>query len=68
MESHGVPGKIHVTEEFYLAASPIFRLEKRGEVDIKGKGIVSTYFLVDELVNRENRYEREDIELKYFPD
>ncbi|AVV79950.1 Adenylate/guanylate cyclase catalytic domain protein [Leptospira santarosai] len=68
MESHGVPGKIHVTEEFYLAASPIFRLEKRGEVDIKGKGIVSTYFLVDELVNRENRYEREGIELKYFPD
>lgn len=45
MESHGIPGKIHVTEEFYRAASPLFQLEKRGEVDIKGKGIVSTYFL-----------------------
>lgn len=45
MESHGIPGKIHVTEEFFLAASPLFQLEKRGEVDIKGKGIVSTYFL-----------------------
>lgn len=45
MESHGIPGKIHVTEEFYLAASSIFTLEKRGDVDIKGKGIVSTYFL-----------------------
>lgn len=45
MESHGLPGKIHVTEEYFLAASSIFQLEKRGEVDIKGKGTVSTYFL-----------------------
>ncbi|TGK31148.1 guanylate cyclase [Leptospira gomenensis] len=45
MESHGLPGKIHVTEEFHKASSDLFRLERRGEVDIKGKGIVSTYFL-----------------------
>lgn len=56
MESHGVPGKIHVTEEFYLAASPLFQLEKRGKVDIKGKGVVSTYFLVGELIKKEDRY------------
>ncbi len=50
MESHSLPGKIHVTEEFrraFEASNPNFpaRFTLRGPVDIKGKGIMNTYFL-----------------------
>ncbi|MFN8359096.1 MAG: adenylate/guanylate cyclase domain-containing protein [Candidatus Kapaibacterium sp.] len=51
MESHGEPGRIHVTEEFrraYMAtaehpSSITFR--SRGTIEIKGKGMMNTYFL-----------------------
>jgi class 3 adenylate cyclase/ligand-binding sensor domain-containing protein len=46
MESHGVSGKIHVTEEVYLALRDEFVFEERGEVDIKGKGVMRTWFLI----------------------
>ncbi|MFN8361464.1 MAG: adenylate/guanylate cyclase domain-containing protein [Candidatus Kapaibacterium sp.] len=54
MESHGEPGKIHVSEEFTRALTigtghdlsqlPI-QCIPRGEVEIKGKGMMKTYFL-----------------------
>jgi len=46
MESHGVSGKIHVTEDFYNILKDNFKFEYRGEIDIKGKGKMPTYFLV----------------------
>ncbi|MBS1538434.1 MAG: tetratricopeptide repeat protein [Bacteroidetes bacterium] len=46
MESHGEAGKIHVSEEFKNAVNEhSFTFVKRGEMDIKGKGIMTTYFL-----------------------
>ncbi len=49
MESHGEPGKIHVSEEFKHAVEThnIASLQfiERGEIDIKGKGKMKTYFL-----------------------
>jgi len=73
MESHGEPGKIHVTEEFLKKllmvkgewlmdevddVAPLtinhlpftinhlpFTIIPRGELDIKGKGLMNTYFL-----------------------
>jgi adenylate cyclase len=49
MESHGEPGKIHVSEEFKHAVETqnIASLQfiERGEIDIKGKGMMKTYFL-----------------------
>ena len=45
MESHSVPGKIHVTEEFRKAVGSKFYFYERGELDIKGKGMMKTYFL-----------------------
>ncbi|MBX7154927.1 MAG: adenylate/guanylate cyclase domain-containing protein [Candidatus Kapaibacterium sp.] len=58
MESHGEPGKIHVSEEFVDALSLIrpsdstsqwekdgLRVIPRGEIDIKGKGTMRTFFL-----------------------
>jgi guanylate cyclase len=46
MESHGVPGRIQVTERVARAASPQFEFEPRRSVTIKGKGTMSTYLLV----------------------
>jgi class 3 adenylate cyclase len=46
MESHGVPGKIQVTAAVYEAAKDRFDFQKRGSVIIKGKGAMTTYYLV----------------------
>ncbi|MBL7973405.1 MAG: tetratricopeptide repeat protein, partial [Candidatus Kapabacteria bacterium] len=46
MESHGEAGKIHVSEEFknVLGETPYW-FTSRGEIDIKGKGTMRTFFL-----------------------
>lgn len=46
MESHGLPGCIQVTERAYLCLKDKFHFEPRGELDIKGKGPMRTYFLL----------------------
>lgn len=49
MESHGEAGKIHCTEDFMNALSvssdASFHFHERGEMIIKGKGKMKTYFL-----------------------
>ncbi|MBP0008701.1 MULTISPECIES: adenylate/guanylate cyclase domain-containing protein [unclassified Roseofilum] len=45
MESHCLPGKIQVTKETYNALRDDYQLEKRGEIEVKGKGKMTTYFL-----------------------
>jgi adenylate cyclase len=54
MESHGEPGKVHITQEFknvlveQIAAGNHhlhLRFEEREPLHIKGKGMMSTYFL-----------------------
>ena len=45
MESHGSPGKIHVTTAIYNALSDAFTFLPRGPIEIKGKGEMKTYFL-----------------------
>ncbi|XP_055547938.1 atrial natriuretic peptide receptor 1 isoform X1 [Wyeomyia smithii] len=49
MESTGHPLKIHVSEaaKHILDKFGTFRLELRGEVELKGKGIVTTFWLVE---------------------
>ncbi|HNF27324.1 MAG TPA: adenylate/guanylate cyclase domain-containing protein [Leptospiraceae bacterium] len=46
MESHGVEDKIHVSKEVYLKLQDRFEFEDRREIQVKGKGIMETYFLV----------------------
>jgi class 3 adenylate cyclase len=46
MESHGVPGKIHVTEHVRDRLQESYRFEQRGLIEVKGKGPMQTYFLV----------------------
>jgi class 3 adenylate cyclase len=46
MESHGVPGRVQVTEEVARAASPDYEFEPARSVDVKGKGRMTTHLLV----------------------
>lgn len=45
MESHGIPGQIQVTESTYALIKDKFNLELRGEIEVKGLGIVKSYLL-----------------------
>ncbi|XP_071799009.1 guanylate cyclase soluble subunit beta-2-like [Asterias amurensis] len=46
MESHGVPYKIHISSTTYQCLKEqAFRFEDRGEIVIKGKGMMRTHFL-----------------------
>ncbi|HEY9643344.1 MAG TPA: adenylate/guanylate cyclase domain-containing protein [Coleofasciculaceae cyanobacterium] len=45
MESQGLPDQIQVTRAAYERLHHQFHLEKRGEIDIKGKGTMTTYLL-----------------------
>jgi class 3 adenylate cyclase len=45
MESHGEIGKVHCSESVYAALKDKYQFKKRGEIEVKGKGKVQTYFL-----------------------
>jgi adenylate cyclase len=51
MESHGVAGCIQVTERTYRRLRDGYRLERRGPVQVKGKGELVTWFLVARTVS-----------------
>ena len=46
LESSGVPGRIQVSQAVIDAASDEFAVERRGIVDLKGKGKTETFFLL----------------------
>lgn len=45
MESSGMPGKIHISEQTQAKLDSEFNLEERGMVECKGLGQVKTFFL-----------------------
>jgi len=45
MESHGVSGRIQVTDSTRQRLGEPFLLEKRGTIEVKGKGEMDTWFL-----------------------
>ena len=45
MESHGVPSRIQVLESCTIKLAETHVFEERGEVDVKGIGLMTTYFL-----------------------
>ena len=47
MESHGIEGRIQITEEVRRRISDRFQVEERGEIQVKGKGSVRTYLIAD---------------------
>ena len=46
MESTGAEGKIQVSQEVHACLTDAFVLKERGEIDVKGKGIIRTWFMV----------------------
>lgn len=49
MESHGEKGRIQVTERMQRRLSSSFAFDDRGEIEIKGKGPMRTFFLQESL-------------------
>jgi adenylate cyclase len=47
MESHGEPGFIQVTDVTYELLKDEFVLESRGTIEVKGRGKMQTYWLLD---------------------
>jgi guanylate cyclase len=45
MESHGVPGEIQVTERVAAALGDAFSIRRRGTIEVKGKGLMTTFLL-----------------------
>ncbi|XP_041419317.1 guanylate cyclase soluble subunit beta-2 isoform X1 [Xenopus laevis] len=55
MESHGVPNKIHLSPTVYrYVKGKNFEITERGEIDVKGKGRMRTYFLIRNLSAKKN--------------
>ncbi len=46
MESTGLPGRIHVTEATQVLIRDEFELEQRIPIEVKGKGMMTTYLVV----------------------
>ncbi|MFB2922742.1 adenylate/guanylate cyclase domain-containing protein [Aerosakkonema sp. BLCC-F2] len=46
MESHGITGCIQVTEATYKCLNDKFEFERRGPIQVKGKGEMTTYLLI----------------------
>jgi adenylate cyclase len=49
MESTGVPGRVQVTPETHERLGGRFTFERRGPIEVKGKGTIETWFLVGRL-------------------
>ena len=49
LESHGTQGRVHVSEAVFLRLADTFAFEPRGTVDLKGRGLIKTYFLSGRL-------------------
>jgi class 3 adenylate cyclase len=45
MESHGMPGEVHVSDETKRLLEGDYAFESRGEIEVKGKGKMQTWFL-----------------------
>jgi class 3 adenylate cyclase len=45
LESHGVPGRVQVSEAVFQRLRDRFAFERRGTIELKGRGPITTYFL-----------------------
>uniref|UniRef100_A0A0N5B6W7 Guanylate cyclase n=1 Tax=Strongyloides papillosus TaxID=174720 RepID=A0A0N5B6W7_STREA len=66
MESNGKPGRIHTTESYYKLLTQLggFDMKERGSVIIKGKGVMTTYWLngiIGDPENFDNIYQDDDV-------
>ncbi|KAG7502371.1 guanylate cyclase soluble subunit beta-2-like [Solea senegalensis] len=55
MESHGLPDCIHLSNSTYSELKDAgFNIQERGEIEVKGKGQMATYFLLGNLLVSED--------------
>ena len=47
MESHGLPGKIQISDSMADVLRNEFTLVSRGKIEVKGKGLMATHWLTD---------------------
>jgi PAS domain S-box-containing protein len=68
MESTGLPGRIQVSRSTYERVHDLFEFEERYDIEVKGKGTMTTYVLKYEVekVDIEEEY-REEIEEEPSP-
>jgi class 3 adenylate cyclase len=60
MESHGIPGRIQVTEATYKRLKKHYLFEERGPIQVKGRGEMNCYLLKGKKISsalQENIYE-----------
>jgi class 3 adenylate cyclase len=55
MESTGVPGRFQVTPETEARLRDRFEFEPRGPIQVKGKGLINTWFVVGRRANQAPR-------------
>ena len=61
MESHGMPGKVHVSEATFNRLTPLIEdkkieVEARGEIEVQGEeGMHKTYFVIKSHWGKEKR-------------
>ena len=46
METFGAPGRVHISAETRRVLGDAYLFESRGPLEIKGKGVMETYFLL----------------------
>jgi class 3 adenylate cyclase len=46
MQSHGVPGRIQVTQRAFELLRDRFAFEPRGPIEVKGKGVLQAYLML----------------------
>lgn len=62
MASTCTSNSIHVTERTYIRLKDYFQLQKRGEITIKGKGQMTTYYLLGGIQDKYPKCKYESID------
>jgi class 3 adenylate cyclase len=58
METHSLPGQIQVTETCQKKMASRFEFTDRGFIQVKGKGVMHTYFLTKSLMKKSHSTDR----------
>ena len=52
LEQHSAAGKINISEQTYASIKDCFKIEYRGEIDAKNKGLIKMYFVSNKKTTR----------------
>ena len=49
MESTGIPGRVQISRSTYERVHDLFEFEERHDIEVKGKGTMTTYVLKESI-------------------